>query len=238
MELICIGLSHRTAPLAVRERLALPEAAADRAAAAAGAGSHRGAAHLHLQPGGAVPAARRPAASAQRAPRGAAAAWAAPEALDHLYEHQGRGGAGAPVPRGLQPGLHGAGRGADPRPGEGRLRAGARALGAVRGELTRAMRGGVRLRQAGAHGDGHWPGGHVHGVAAVALATQGLRRARGQDGAAGGRGRDGASWPRSHLKQARAGGSSSTNRTLARARGAGGARWAARRGPSRSCSRC
>ena len=88
MDLICIGLSHRSAPVAVRERLALPEARqAELAQRLAQAPSEAllvstcNRVEVYLSaPDGSV--ARRRVVDELQALGG-------PEALEHLYEHQG-----------------------------------------------------------------------------------------------------------------------------------------------------
>ena len=61
-ELLAIGVSHKTAPVEVRERLALPEArAADFVRDLRGTGEvHEAVVDLHLQPDRALPGRRRP----------------------------------------------------------------------------------------------------------------------------------------------------------------------------------
>ena len=121
--------------------------------------------------------------------------WAAPEALEHLYEHQGEAALvhlfrvassldsmvlGEAQILGQVKDAFERGQGA----------------GAVRGELTRACAAAFgcakRVRTETAIGRA----ATSMAAAAVAAGQQGVRRAGGQDGAGGGRGRDGRSWRR------------------------------------------
>ena len=105
-----------------------------------------------------------------------------------------RGRGAPPVPGGREPRLHGPRRAADPRPGEGRLRAGA-APGRRARRAGSHLRGRLRERQAGPHRDGARPRRHVDGFRRGGAGPASLRRARrtrrcssserGRDGRAG-----------------------------------------------------
>ena len=72
----------------------------------------------------------------------------------HLYEHADAGGRPPPVPGGRQPGQPGGRRGADRRPGEGRVRAGAEARG-HRAAAERPVPDRAAGREARPHRDRH-----------------------------------------------------------------------------------
>ncbi|MDY7231490.1 glutamyl-tRNA reductase [Hyalangium rubrum] len=88
MELVCVGLSHRTAPLAVRERLALTEV--DRAGLLQQWGQAPGEAMLVVTCNRVeVYVATPDAVGARARVREALGRLGGPEVLEHLYEHQG-----------------------------------------------------------------------------------------------------------------------------------------------------
>ena len=120
-----IGLSHHSAPLAVRERLAAaPERVGDELRALLRRrAARRGRAALDLQP--------RRADRDHRASRTARASTCCAASTSksrpsasttYLYEHRGHRRRAPPVPRRLGARLDGARRAADPRPGQRRVR--------------------------------------------------------------------------------------------------------------------
>ena len=191
--LFVAGMNHRTAPVAVREQLALEEEKIREILADL---TGRGFLHevmilstcnrVEVYGVAAVPGeARAPAFSRLGSHRGMAVAGAGAAAL-HRDRRRGR----APrLPRRGEPRLHGAGRAADPRTGEGRLRAGP--IGGHRGPgAARPDEPGVQRGQAGAIRDGGGPPRGLDLLRRGGAGAEDLRGARGQVGPAGRRGRD------------------------------------------------
>ena len=154
MHLVCVGISHKTAPLELRERLALD----DEQATAFGrrlldeAAGRRGGRPLDLQSHRALPVRRRYAGG--RAGRPAPAREHADVDLGELravgLQLLRRRRDRAPLPRRLEPRLDGRRRRPDPRPDQERLRARLR-LGLHEHGLQQALPPRARGRQAGAH---------------------------------------------------------------------------------------
>ena len=238
MELLCIGLSHRTAPLAVRERLALPEARQVELLQRLAAGAQRGAAWCPPATGWSCTCA---APDADRARESACATscgrWAGPRrwstststAARTRCVHLFRVAASLDSMVLGEAQILGQVKDAFER-GQG--------AGAVRGELTRACAAAFgcakRVRTETAIGR-----------AATSMASRGGRswRARCSTGwrgktvllvGAGEMARAGRASPQAGGRHAAAGRPTAPWRAPRRSR----PRWAARRGPSRSCSRC
>ena len=127
-ELLLLGVSHKTAPVALRERLALTDAQADALLSelVAPRGDPRGRRDLDVQPHRDLPRRRRPG----RRPRARCSACLAP-ARGHPPDRARRRRLLAaqlrrrapPVPRRRRPRVDGRRRGRGPGPGQARLRA-------------------------------------------------------------------------------------------------------------------
>ena len=143
-----IGVNHNSAPLEVRERLAVPEAQLPDAIRS-----------LVQQPGvdeGMVLSTCNRVEVVTSTKQGAdlrgflgSYFGVNPTALNsHIYEFEQREAVRARIPRGFQPGLHGRGRTADSGPGKGSLRSGARVgrnpFRAGRAAIPRFCRGQAR----------------------------------------------------------------------------------------------
>ena len=124
-ELLCLGISHKTAPVAVRERLALttPGGAAPLPRAGRDRRDPRGRRDLHLQPHRDLPR-RRPRRRRDRAALAAGPARGhAPDRADRRDVRAAQLRRRAPaLPRRLRPGVDDRRRGRDPGPGQARLR--------------------------------------------------------------------------------------------------------------------
>ena len=150
-DLLALGASHKTAPLALREKLALP---AGRAARVLGEltdhdGVHEAVAPVHLQPHRALPGHRRRAGGGEHGARDPLPAGrAAPDRADRLalLAARPRGG-GAPVLGHRRARLDDRRRGRDPGAGQARLRDGA-GRGRQRPRLQPALPRRARRRQA------------------------------------------------------------------------------------------
>ena len=155
-ELLTLGANHKTAPLPLRERLALlGRTRGARARGARGArGGARGRGDLHLQPDRAVPRHGGPGRGRERGARSALAAGGpAPDRAarrDLLAARQRR--RRAPLRGHQRPRLHDRGRGRGPGPGEALVREGARG-GRDRAGHKPAVPRRPRHRQARAHRD-------------------------------------------------------------------------------------
>ena len=128
-ELLALGVSHKTAPLELRERLALTEgrAAGVLERAARRRADPRGRGALDLQPHRALPRRRRPGRGRVGGARRARARGRHPPdraARPPLLAARRRGRP-PPLPRHRRPRLDDPRRGRDPGPGQARLRAGA-----------------------------------------------------------------------------------------------------------------
>ena len=171
MNFVLIGVNHQTAPVEVREQFAIPEARLPEAvkALASYPGVEEGDDRLHLQPGGVAGAHRRTVRPTWTASSAQFYGFDPEPYRQHLYEYREQRSGAAPVPRGLEPGLDGGGRAADPGTGEGSLRDGARR---GRGELAArcAADAGLRGRQAGAQRN---RGGDLGGIDRVGCGRSG-----------------------------------------------------------------
>ena len=155
-ELLALGISHKTAPVALRERLAFDRAGGDRVRAPGDgdAGGARGGRDLDVQPHRGLPRRRRPGARRVRRARAARRS-----CLDPPDRALGRDLLAAQLRRGA-PALSRDGgarvddrrRGRDPGPGQALLRSGdARRVHGT--ALQSPVRGGADGGQARAHGD-------------------------------------------------------------------------------------
>ena len=155
--LFVAGLSHRTAPVEVREQLAARgrQGARDPRRPRGRGRARRGDDPLHVQPRRGLRRRRgagRGAARGLPAPRRPARAWTS-ATIEPLALHEDRRRGRAPrVPGRGEPRLDDPRRAPDPRPGEGRLRP--RPVGGHGGaRAPRADEPGLRRGQEGAHGD-------------------------------------------------------------------------------------
>ena len=163
---------HKTAPLALREQLALPDGRAARGAGRADRARRgaRGGGALHLQPHRALPGDRatrwRPRTPRWRSCR-ARPALRPTELLGSLYSLRGREAVEHLFAVTGGPGLDDRRRGRDPGPGQARLRAGAGG-GRDRPDLQPAVPRRAGRRQARAHRDRASARAHVS-VSSVAV---------------------------------------------------------------------
>ena len=165
MNLLAVGCSHRTTPVAVREKLGLREDQLPRALDALTTPARlRGRHPQHLQPRRAVRRPRLATPAAARRRRRAVVGFLAEfhglpagEVRRHLYVHAARRRRAPPVPRGRQPRQPRRRRGPDRRPGQKGLRAGP-AAGQHRAAAQRPVPARPPRRQARPHRNRHQPG--------------------------------------------------------------------------------
>ena len=177
MKLLLTGVSHKTAPVEVRERLAFREESLNQALAAlkACARRRRSRHSLDLQPGRDRlhhRGQRRSARHRRRVPRRQKSV-----ARYHRTAHVPPSGPRRhppPVPRGRQPRLDGSGRAPDSRPAQGRLRRGQIERRAVR-LAGRALHARLQRGQARALGNRHRPDGGLGELRRRRTGAQNLR---------------------------------------------------------------